>query len=103
MAFINLFEIPLLSDCVVVDKVTEMMEPCPKVQKYVHKVTSFIQAFLCTDFPEVYQKLVTELDIVNRLTKISFWKVNMFVDYCYCWSSINCCHNKKWLHLKNWF
>ncbi|XP_041376442.1 protein NO VEIN-like isoform X2 [Gigantopelta aegis] len=75
MAFVNLFKIPQLTDCVVINKVTEMMEPCPKVQKYMHKVTSFIQAFLYMEFSDIYQQLITELDIVHGLTEISFWKV----------------------------
>ena len=53
---------------------TEMYEPCPQLQFYVHRLVPYVQKFLLLEFPDIYGGLV-EKEIRNKLAVLQFAQV----------------------------
>ncbi|KAL3860253.1 hypothetical protein ACJMK2_010402, partial [Sinanodonta woodiana] len=51
-AFLGIFGIKKLSDCVKIEDITELFEPCPRLQLYIHKVIPTVQHFLACRYPD---------------------------------------------------
>ena len=63
-----------LSACVEVTPTTEMYEPCPALQLYVHRVVPVIQRLLYTEHEDVYAEL-KEKHIKGKLAVLRFAQV----------------------------
>ena len=64
-----------LSECLAVDYQTEMYQPCPQLQLYVHNVLPLVQVLLCKEFPQVYEDLIAD-NIAEKIKAMRFVKVN---------------------------
>ena len=52
----------------------ELIEPCPKLQQYIHDIIQVVQKFLVVEYNEVYQKLVTT-NVKTALADAKFYQV----------------------------
>ena len=79
--FLDLCEIQTLSASVTVEHITPMFQPCNMLQLYVHRVTPFIQRYLWSQYPDIYQQQI-ESDIVQRLKKLQCVQVGNSPSVC---------------------
>ncbi|KAK3603430.1 hypothetical protein CHS0354_009413 [Potamilus streckersoni] len=73
-AFLRIFGIKKLSDCVKIEDITELFEPCPMLQLYIHKAIPTVQHFLACRYPEVYQSHL-ESNMKGMLQDATFFQV----------------------------
>ena len=79
--FLDLCEIQTLSASVTVEHITPMFQPCTMLQLYVHRVTPFVQRYLWSQYPDIYQQQI-ESDIVQRLQKLQCVQVGYSPSVC---------------------
>ena len=74
MPFYQFCAVKKLSDCTNVEAITEMFEPCPELQMYMHLAVPIVQRYLNKYNPDIYQELQNQ-SMSQRLAAMQFYKV----------------------------
>ena len=67
-----------VSDAVLEEPTTEMYQPCPQLQLYMHKVVPFVQKLLYSEHEDIYERL-TAKNAKNKLAVLRFSQVRALV------------------------
>ena len=76
MPFYQFCAVKKLSDCINIEPITEMFEPCPELQMYMHLAVPIVQRFLYKYNPDIYQEFQSQ-SMSQRLAAMQFYKVGV--------------------------
>lgn len=76
MPFYQFCAVKKLSDCINVEAITEMFEPCPELQMYMHLAVPIVQRYLYKYNPDIYQEVQNQ-NMSQRLAAMQFYKVGV--------------------------
>jgi hypothetical protein len=74
LPFYEFCSVKKLSDCVDVQEISELFEPCPELQSYIHQTTPLLQRCLYHFQPDIYLELQKQ-NFSQRLASLQFIKV----------------------------
>ncbi|XP_056016364.1 uncharacterized protein LOC125663893 [Ostrea edulis] len=74
LPFYEFCSVKKLSECVDVREISEMFEPCPDLQLYMHVTVPLLQRYIYKNKPDNYQDLQNQ-NFPQRLASLQFFKV----------------------------
>lgn len=74
MPFYQFCAVKKISDAYNTEAITEMFQPCPELQMYMHLAVPIVQRYLYKYNPDIYQELQNQ-NMSQRLAAMQFSKV----------------------------